>query len=251
MRIAAIYDIHGNEPALEAVLREVAQVRADVIVVGGDAVWGPMPRQTLAKLLQVDVPMHFVRGNADRIIIEQMSGQDVSGEVPEEGRAVAAWVAGQLESKHLELLSEWRDTVRLAAAGFGEVLFCHATPQDDTTIFTRLTPENRLLPIFDEVGADLVVCGHTHMQTDRQIGKVRVVNAGSVGRPNGEPGAYWLLIDSDVQFMHTLYDLEAAAGRVRATEYPEAEQFARGDILRPQSEAEILAIFEPRAIGGS
>ncbi len=163
MRIAAIYDIHGNLPALEAVLEEVAQLYPDSIVVGGDAVWGPMPRETLTKLHEVDLPMQFIRGNADRVVAELMSGKDISEEVPEKNRKVAAWVAQQLEPGDQELLFNWNRTVKLTANGLGEVLFCHATPQDDTTIFTRLTAEDRLRPLFDKVGAGLVVCGHTHM----------------------------------------------------------------------------------------
>lgn len=245
MRLAAIYDIHGNLPALEAVLEEVAQQRPDAIVVGGDAVWGPMPGETLTKLLAVELPTHFIRGNADRVLAELMSGKDIGEEVPEKARKVAAWVAQQLEPEDQERLASWNRTLRLTANGLGEVLFCHATPQDDTTIFTRLTPEDRLRPIFDNVGAGLVVCGHTHMQTDRMVGEVRVVTAGSVGKPHGERGAYWLLLDADVQFQCTLYDFEDAAGRVRATAYPEAEEFAAGSILRPQSEEETLKIFGP------
>ena len=174
-----------------------------------------------------------------------MSGKDISEEVPEKNRRVAAWVAQQLEPGDQELLFNWHRTVGLTANGLGEVLFCHATPQDDTTIFTRLTREDRLKPLFDNVDATLVVCGHTHMQTDRIVGEVRVVTAGSVGSHHGERGAYWVLLDGgDVQFKCTLYDFEDAARRVRATTYPKAEEFAEG-ILRPQSEEETLKIFGP------
>ena len=125
----------------------------------------------------------------------------------------------------------------------GEVLFCHATPRSDTEIFTRLTPEDHLLPVFAHLSTSLVVCGHTHMQFDRTVGDLRVVNAGSVGMPFGEPGAHWLLVGSGVEFRRTSYDLESAARRVRSTRYPEAAQFADRSILRPPSEAEMLKAF--------
>jgi predicted phosphodiesterase len=123
------------------------------------------------------------------------------------------------------------------------VFFCHATPRNDTECFTRLTPEDRLAPIFEAAGAPLVVCGHTHMQFDRTIGRVRVVNAGSVGKPSGEPGAYWILLGPGVHLRRTTYDLDEAAERVRATTYPQAQDFAAQGVLRPPSEAETLEVL--------
>jgi predicted phosphodiesterase len=140
-------------------------------------------------------------------------------------------------------MSRWPPTLRLTIAGLGDVLFCHATPRNDTEIFTRLTPDARIAPAFAGVDAPLVICGHTHMQFDRMVGWIRVVNAGSVGMPFGEPGAYWLLLGPDVQFRHTTYDLTAAAERIRGTSYPQAAEFATRDILKPRTEKEMLDAF--------
>ena len=81
------------------------------------------------------------------------------------------------------------------------------------------------------------------MQFDRTIGTVRIVNAGSVGMPFGEPGAYWLLSDPTSQLRRTLLDLERAAARIRATAYPKADEFASRNVLQPPAEADILAMF--------
>lgn len=236
MRIAALYDLHGNLPALEAVLDEVRRAGVDRIAVGGDVVPGPMPRETLDLLLDLDLPVHFIQGNGEVGVLAERSGRD-SG-VPELFRGLMRWSAEQLSPGHERQLSSWPMTLRL-----GDVLFCHATPRNENEIFTRLTPEDRLLPIFEEADAPLVVCGHTHMQFDRRIGKTRVVNAGSVGMPFGNPGADWLLLDPDVQLRHTSYDLERAAERIRATSYPQAEEFAARNVLQPPSEEEMLALF--------
>jgi predicted phosphodiesterase len=118
-------------------------------------------------------------------------------------------------------------------SGLGDVLFCHATPRNDTEIFTTLTPEDRLLAVFEGLGASAVVCGHTHMQFDRIIGTTRSVNAGSVGMPFGEPGTDWLLLGPDVQFQHTHYDLARAADQIRSTAYPQAEAFCRTQCPAP------------------
>ena len=125
----------------------------------------------------------------------------------------------------------------------GKVLFCHGTPRSETEGFTRLTPEDCLLPVFQGLAARLVVCGHTHMQFDRMVGATRVVNAGSVGMPFGRPGADWLLLSGNIQLQHTSYDLASAADRVRATQYPQAEEFAARSILEPPSEEEMVRAF--------
>src|SRR5882762_7686502 len=237
MRVAAIYDIHGNLPALEAVIEDIRRAEIDHVVVGGDVLPGPMPRQTLACLLGLDIPMHFVYGNGEVAVLEQMAGKDPAT-VPEQYRPIIRWTAQQLPESYQSMLAGWPGTVRLKVDELGEVLFCHATPRNDTEIFTRLTSEELLLPIFAGLNVPLVVCGHTHMQFDRMIGRTRVVNAGSVGMPFGNAGADWLLLGSEVEFRHSSYDLAEAAERIRKTDYPQAEDFVARYILQPPSEEE-------------
>jgi len=238
MRVAALYDIHGNLPALEAVLQEVRQAAVDTIVIGGDVVIGPMPRETVTCLLELNLPVQFIYGNAEVAVLDQMAGKNPAA-VPEQYLPIVRWTAQELRAEDQRLLASWPKTIRLDIHGIGEVLFCHGTPRDDNEIFTRLTPEERLLPVFQ--GLHVVVCGHTHMQFDRMIGMTRVVNAGSVGAPFGEPGADWLLLGPEVEFRHTMYDLREAAERIRATNYP--EDFAARYVLATPSAAEMLEMF--------
>jgi putative phosphoesterase len=242
MRVAAIYDIHGNLPALEAVLQEIRHEKVDQIVVGGDVLPGPMPRETLERLRDLDPPGHFIYGNGEVAVLQQMAGKEPIA-VREAFRPIIRWTAEQLGPEHQQWLSSWPKTVTLEIALLGSVLFCHATPQNENDIFTRLTPEDRLVPLFEALDAAIVVCGHTHMQFDRKIGHTRVVNAGSVGMPFGEPGADWLLLGSDIPFRHTAYILANAARRIRSTDYPQAEDFAARNILNPPTEQEMLEIF--------
>jgi putative phosphoesterase len=242
MRVAALYDIHGNLPALEAVLADVRQVGIDHIVVGGDVVPGPMPRETLACLRDLDIPAQFIHGNGDREVLASIRGIETAG-VPEQFRHLISWNAQQLDREDEQWLASWPDTLTLAVEGVGEVLFCHATPRNDTEIFTRVTPADRLQPVFQEVAASVVVCGHTHMQFDRTVGELRVVNAGSVGMPFQDPGAYWVLLGPDIQLRHTQYNMARAAERIRATRYPQAEEFAARNILKPPSERETIEAF--------
>ena len=241
MRVAAIYDIHANLPALEVVLQDIRRAEVDHIVVGGDVFPGPMPCETIEYLLDFDIPIQFIHGNGDREVLAQMEGRETDRyrTAPQSWREPVRWTAQQLQPELEQLLADWPKTLSVEIRGMGAVLFCHATPRNDTECFTRLTSEDRLLPVFAGINASIVVCGHTHMQFDRTVGKIRVLNAGSVGMAFGEPGAYWLLLGPDVQLRHTPYDFAKAAERIRDTRYPQAQDFARS-ILQPPSEGEIL-----------
>jgi predicted phosphodiesterase len=242
MRVAALYDIHGNLPALEAVLEETRLSGVEQIVVGGDVLPGPMPRESLGLLRRCETPIRFIRGNGDRVVLERMQGRE-SSEVPTSFRDVIRWNAEQLDADDAAFLASWPPTTSLHIDGVGTVLFCHATPDSDTLIFTRRTVLTKLMPLFEHVDAAVVVCGHTHMPFDRMIGRIRVINAGSVGMPFGPAGAHWLLLDSDLDLRHTSYDLSSAADRIRATRYPQAESFASQNVLRTPSEESMLDAF--------
>jgi len=188
--IAALYDVHGNIGALEAVL---AQVPDDAtILVGGDVVaGGDHPAETLERLRALGDRVVWIRGNADREL-----------DPNEPGLAPA----GALDATR-DALSQEQIAFLLAnppTAQIGDILYCHASPRNDVDIFTERTPEERIAFLFEELDVPTVVCGHTHTQYDRTVAGVRVVNAGSVGMPyEEEPGAYWLL---DLVHRRTPYD---------------------------------------------
>jgi putative phosphoesterase len=242
MRVAAIYDIHGNLPALEAVLKDIRRADVELVVVGGDVVPGPMPRETLECLLSLDIPVRFIQGNCEIDALAEMTGAGAA-RIPKQFREIMRWSAQQLFPEYEQLVAGWAKTLRIEISNLGEVLFCHATPRDDNEIFTRLTPEECLLPIFDGLNVSIVVCGHTHMQFDRMVGSIRVVNAGSVGMPFGEAGADWLLLAPDIQLRRTPYDLTKAAERIRKTDYPQAQEFAANHVLQPPAEQKMLEAF--------
>jgi predicted phosphodiesterase len=245
-RVAALYDIHGNLPALEAVLEELRQAPVDQIVIGGDVLPGPMAHETLRCLFDLDIPVQFIYGNSEVAVLQQMAGT-TPARVPEPYRPAIRWTADEVQD-YRDVLAAWPMTLRVDVRGLGNVLFCHATPRNEDECFTRLTPEDRLLPVFDGLGASVVVCGHTHMQFDRMVGRTRVVNAGSIGMPFGEPGADWLLLGPDVQLRHTAYDLAKAAERIRATAFPWPEDFATQYVLQPPSAASMLEMFTRASI---
>ena len=243
MQLAAIYDIHANLPALEAVLEEIRQLGVSQIVVGGDVLPGPLPRETIECLRELEIPMQFIQGNGDREVLARRRGSETSS-LPQQAVEVIRWTAEQLRAKDEQWIASWPETLRVRVPALGEVLFCHATPRSDTEVFTRLTSEDRLLAVFGGLNVPVLVCGHTHMQFDRKVGETRVLNAGSVGMPFGQTGAYWLLLGPGIELRRTLYDLVKAAERIRATTYPQAEDFAVRNVLQPPSEEEMLAAFK-------
>jgi len=236
MRVAAISDIHGNLPALEAVLAEVEREKPDLIVVCGDVASGPMPSETI-ELLKTLHQTRFVQGNADRGLIEEFDGKPASA-MP---GPFADWCAAQIDRAQRDFLASFEPTVAIEDVdGLGRALFCHATPRNDTDVMTVETPLDRMRTHLSGVEADVVVCGHTHMQFDRMVDRVRVVNAGSVGMTYGEPGAYWAMLGPGAKMRRTEYDRSAAAERIRAKDWSGADEFARKNVMTVPSIGEAM-----------
>ena len=242
LRVAALYDIHGNLPALEAVLDDVTAVGVDAIVVGGDVLPGPMPKECLDRLYSTGLPTHFIHGNGESAALQVLAGR-VPEKVPEAFRPAVQWSAEQLPDEYRRAIAGWPSALRIEIKGLGRVFFCHATARNDTELVTRLSPDARVLEVFPELGSAVAVCGHTHMQFDRTVDSLRVVNAGSVGMPFGEPGACWLLLGPDVQLKRTSYDLNSAARRLRASAFPDVSAFVERQVLHRPTEEQILAAY--------
>jgi putative phosphoesterase len=218
--------VHGNLPALEAVLAEVATLDVDRIVCGGDVVAGPFPRECLDRLLAVDAV--FVRGNADRLP-EAIPG--------------SSWVASRLCPLSLQFLRALPESVSL-----GGVLYCHGSPRSDEEILTRVSPDDRLRAALEGVAERLVVGGHTHVQFVRQVDGIRFANAGSVGMPyEGRTGAFWGLVDGDeIELRHTAYAVDAAVAAIRASDYADEHGLVSA-LLDPKDPDEVSAYFESLA----
>jgi putative phosphoesterase len=230
VRVAVLNDIHGNLPALEAVLAELETVQPDLVVVGGDVALGPFPRETLETLLALDERVRFVRGNCDRQPGE-FAGRELTADQ-------VAFLAGLPLSLSLDV------------EGLGPTLFCHGSPRSDEEIVTRLSPDERLAPMTARVDEETIVTGHTHVHYDRRAVGKRWVNAGSVGMPyENEPGAYWALLGPDVEFRRSPYDLEAAVERIAASALPDAEAWAREYVYAVNGPDEASRYLEGVAAG--
>jgi putative phosphoesterase len=243
MRVAALYDIHGNLPALNAVLDAVARADVSCVVVGGDVALGPMPGQVLERLASLDLPTVWIRGNCDRLVVEAAGGT-LGDSLPASVRSLVEWTAAQLSGAQLEFLAQLPLVSRLDVARLGAVCFCHATPRSDEEIVTPRTAEEGVLAMLGGTVEDVVVCGHTHVQFRRHVGQWQLINAGSVGMSTGAAEAHWLLLDTDAAWQQTPYDAESAIDAMNATSYPGVREFVEGYIKRSPAPETVWKVLE-------
>ncbi len=243
--VAVLSDIHGVLPALEAVLAEPDVRAAGRVVLAGDLAAGPLPVETLDLLASLGERALWIRGNADRELVEYRRG--LTDTIPD---PIAPWAADQLRDDQVELLGSLPSSARLPVAGLGEVLFCHATPRDDEEMVLVDSRTDRWAAVLDglDPAVRTVVCGHTHMPYVRLVLGRLVVNPGSVGMPYGRPGAHWALLGpgDTVQLRRTAYDCTAAVSRLTAASgYPDAAAWSDTYVhARPTAE-DALTAFGP------
>jgi putative phosphoesterase len=236
VRVAAISDVHGNLPALEAALAAADRAEPDLIVFGGDLVWGPLPRETLERILALDRPVRFVRGDADRDVVEAIAPildpDDPTNEM-------SNWCRRQLTAEQLEFLMAQPETLSLEVDGLGPTLFCHGSPRSDRDRITVGSADEKVLGWLEGVEERVVVCGHTHAQFDRRFGVWRVLNPGGCGLQFGPRGAAWALLGPDVEMNLAPYDAEAAAAMFQARGGPATQQFAARVVDPPPAETAV------------
>jgi predicted phosphodiesterase len=201
-----------------------------------------MPVETVDVLAAYRGPARFVRGNADRLMVESFDGMPKKSEGPD------SWPASMLSRTHRDFLSTFEPSVEIAVDGLGVVICCHAgLESDELPIITPGTPDELMAEALNSAHGRIVVAGHTHMQFDRRVANGRMVNAGSVGKPYADqPGAYWALLGPEVEFRRTAYDFAAAAEAVRRTAIPQREEWA-ADVLQPPTAEEATTLFEKMA----
>jgi diadenosine tetraphosphatase ApaH/serine/threonine PP2A family protein phosphatase len=203
--LGLLYDVHGNLPALEAVLADAEAQGVGSFLLGGDyTLFGAWPRETVERLRTLDA--RWIRGNGER-------WTDAPGDAPDEVRGAIA--------RCRELLGE--ELVReLAALPFeirdGDKLYCHASPVSDVRSFLP-EPAPDELELLEGQEARMVVFGHTHVQFQREGPyAIELVNPGSVGMPlDGDPRAAWAALDDEggVEARRVEYDHAASAAAVR------------------------------------
>ena len=220
MKVAALYDVHAMPWALEAVLAAVDDERVDKVVFGGDYLYGPYPRETVAMIRALNAIV--LRGNCEDLAEE--------------------WERGELAPGDLE----WLQALPLAAI-VDDVLYCHAAPNDNTPITTANTPDEAVLATFGETRGTVVI-GHTHHQFDRAVDELRLINAGSVGMAyESDVAAYWTIVDDgEPIFRRTRFDVERAVAETRKSGWPYAPEFVEENLLVAVDRDEAIASLGSR-----
>lgn len=178
MRVGLISDVHGNLPALEAVLSELENESVDRLVCLGDVAVGPQPRETLARVQELGCPV--VLGNWDAAYLDGLPpAEDETGAIVNE---IHGWWGDQLTARDRDFLRTFVPTLELDLGGT-LVLCFHGSPRsyDDQIFATR--PDAELEPMFAAPRQPLLVGGHTHVQMLRRWERSLLLNPGAVGLP--------------------------------------------------------------------
>ncbi|MBA2667831.1 MAG: metallophosphoesterase family protein [Trueperaceae bacterium] len=227
MRIAVLGDIHGNLPALEAVLADVELHAADRVIVNGDSVnRGPQGDAVMARVELLAPEMTL--GNHDDLLCRLV---DDDGGLPDDFRRRPFWEANRwcarqlVDSRHLESLRGLPMTIAIDPPGAPRVLVSHGSPRHFREGYGRFTTDEVISEIVEMHPADVLVGSHTHRPLARRWGRVSVLNTGAVGSPfNGDPRAQYLLLTLAggvwvPTFRRIVYDVDAALEAYSATGY--------------------------------
>lgn len=243
-RVAVLGDVHGNAVALAAVLDELRHDGVDLIVWTGDLSWGWEPTATLELVCSVEVPARYVRGNAERALVELRDGQ---AESPTDRER---WMLERHTDDDLNFVESFEPCQSVDIDALGATLFCHGSPRSDEELLTAETPAARITEATSDIAERVLVTGNTHAQYDREIVGIRAVNPGSVGMPyEGRSGAYWAMLGPDVDMRRTEYDVGEAVSRLRASGLPEPDQLVEV-LTEPPTPAQMIEHAERLEFSG-
>jgi putative phosphoesterase len=233
MRLAVISDIHGNLPALEAVMGDIARRGVEGIVSLGDLVSGGPNCDEVVAVLEASEAQAVV-GNCDLAVLDEDEAQAreryLKKGLGESGREVFSWARQHTGAKAREYLSGLPAQLYIEEDGL-TLLFTHGSPERPNEYLGADTPEERLVELFEGTGADIMVVGHTHLPLVREVGERLLINPGSVGAPyDGDPRASYLIIDTEGQFraehVRVTFDVESYAALCVSSGLPKSQAIA-------------------------
>jgi len=263
MRLAVLADIHGNLPALEAVLADVDHHKVDQILVAGDMVDGPYPLETLQALRVRNSWM--IRGNREKYLLAYDHGDAPAAWRNGDHWAGLRWIYRRLDRDALDFIASLPEQSAYAPEGTAAMRVVHGAPQGVSAL---LLPENpELLGLFDQVGlTDLgyrhvtldealgqtaepvLICGHSHIAWQQARDGRLALNPGSVGQPlNGDVRAQYALLTWQDGWWHAeLRAVDYEVGQVRAA-YQSSGLLAEGGVF---TRASLLTTETARNVSG-
>jgi predicted phosphodiesterase len=210
-RIAVLADVHGNLPALEAVIRDLDRLDVDEVILGGDLVGrGPQGSAVLARVRKRG--WHSIRGNHEDYLLAFRSGDVPAGWLTAEVWSAARWMAAELSDQDVDDLELMPPSLRPQT--MPGVHLVHGTPESNRDGIGPWTSENRMRRHLDSVEESILVCAHTHRPLEHRFADGAILNTGSVGLPfNRDRRAQYLLLeqvgnDIRAEFRAVEYDLE-------------------------------------------
>ena len=239
MRIAVLSDVHGNVPALDAVLDDISRQGVEAVVCLGDHVSGPIDPAGAAERIMA-LGATCIRGNHDRWVLEA-------------GTRTDPWSSDRFARERLSAAQlDWLGSLPATAALGAAVFLCHGTPGDDEAAWLDNFYDGRTttLPSEAEVAREavgiahkVILCGHTHIARTRRLSDGRLIlNPGSVGMQlvRGTPDAHYAIIERRLGQWRTAligvpYDTEAAARMAEANGFAQWGEAIRYGWAGPES----------------
>ncbi len=190
-RLAILADIHGNLPALEAVLKDMQQFNVDHVVVAGDNInMGPFSVQVMEHIVGFAV----MRGNHELYLLDY---QTPRAPAHWHDYTQPPWLSATVPAYWRNVIATLPDTLQLRFPGAPSVRVVHGSPRSHWEPMFVITPEDEMLAMLEGVEENIVIAGHTHLPMERQVGRWQVINPGSVGQPlDGNYDACYMLFDS-------------------------------------------------------
>ena len=196
-RLAVLADLHGNLPALEAVLQDLGQFQVDHVIVVGDVInWGPFSAQVLERITRQDWAV--VRGNAEFYLLDYNTPRAPSAWNDRSFFPLLPWLQRQLNGGWHNVIAAWPDTLHLRFPDAPPIRVFHGTPRSPQEPIYMLSTSEEIEAMLAGVDESTVVAAHTHLALERQVGRWYILNPGSVGGPaDGDRRASYMLLEGN------------------------------------------------------